>query len=129
MISILYFVVLMALGAIGQEYYTPASDEYSNRRLNSSLKPLVGDRGLDGPESISNAQTPMNQNQLPTLEQMNYYMYYAASTYYGYDLQNLSCEYCLKFRDDLDSHQGNNGKYCEVSCLKILCSFLVNQIV
>ncbi|KAJ6635789.1 Lipase, partial [Pseudolycoriella hygida] len=56
----------------------------------------------DGPAEISNAPTDPTTTMLPTLEQMMYYNYYTSSMYCPYDLKNLSCEYCVKFKKDVN---------------------------
>lgn len=105
MFSKLIFVILTALGTFGMEY-TIESDE---NLVTALLNPFKG-LSLDAPASISNARTTKNRNKLPSLEQMKYYNYYAVSMYYGYDHDDLSCKYCLKFRDDVWKHQGNYWK-------------------
>jgi len=92
----------MALGVFG-ENYTPGLDESVLQAFIPLLNPLNG-LLFDGPASISNARTAINKNKLPTLEQMQYYNYYAASMYYPYDHHDLSCEYCLKYKDDVSNH-------------------------
>lgn len=107
------FVILMALGGtIGKDYYTAEQEQYVLSGLNAVFNPIVGPLAFDGPAYVSNAPTPLNTNVLPTTNLLNYYMYYAAATYYGYELANLSCKYCLKFRCDVSDHEGNNKRYC-----------------
>lgn len=101
---LLKFSFLFLCTVLG-EAYTPASDEYLLKDLIPLLHPLNG-LLLDGPASISNAPITLNRNKLPTVDQLKYYNYYAASTYYAYALCNLTCEYCLKFRNDVKKHKG-----------------------
>lgn len=96
---------LLILSAIDVFGYTPKSDDLLLKVLIPLLHPFGGPL-FEGPAFISNAPTKPNRNILPKLEQMKYYNYYAAATYYAYDHNDLSCEYCLKFRDDLDDHIG-----------------------
>lgn len=104
MIFKLLIVTVIASKAFGEQY-TPGSNEYLLQAVNPVLHPLNG-LVFDGPASISNARpTTPNKNKLPTLEQMQYYNYYAASMYYGYDHHDLSCEYCLKYRPDVCHHK------------------------
>lgn len=107
MILKLVFVILMALGAFGEEY-TPGTDKYLLQALVPFLNPLNG-LLFDGPANISSASTTASQHNLPNLEQMMYYNYYCASMYYGYGHADLSCEYCLKYKPDVFKHEGNRS--------------------
>lgn len=100
----LSFVMLITVGAFGEKN-TNESYQHLLQALVPMFNPLNG-LSFDGPASISNAQTTVNKNKFPTLEQMMYYNYYAASTYYGYDHDDLTCEYCFKFKDDVCDHKG-----------------------
>ncbi|KAJ6632650.1 Lipase [Pseudolycoriella hygida] len=99
-------VTLMVMSCLGDESttYTPEIDQYVLKILIPLLNPLNG-LLFDGPASVSNAPAKENKNKLPSVEQMNYYMYYAAAAYYGYDLKKLSCKYCSKFKDDISDHK------------------------
>lgn len=57
---------------------------------------------VDKPYTISNAAitTPVNI-QLPSLVQMMYYNYYTASVNCPYQVQDLSCYYCDKIKNDI----------------------------
>ncbi|XP_037039210.1 lipase-like [Bradysia coprophila] len=103
MIVFEYTLLILCIIDVFGEAYTPGSDELLLHALTPLLHPLGG-LLFDGPASISNAPTTTNQNILPNLDQMMYYNYYAASTYYAYDHDDLSCEYCLKFSGDVDDH-------------------------
>ncbi len=107
-------VILMTVGAFAQTY-TPGTDTYllGISPLFNPFSSLV----LDGPAYISNAPTKQNQNILPNLEQLRYYIYYAASTYYGYSHHDLSCEYCLKFKYDITEHKGKEFIYPKITKL------------
>lgn len=61
---------------------------------------------LDGPSDISHASTTPTTNSLPTLAQMKYYNYYAAAMYCQFQLNDLSCVPCRKFRNDVYDHTG-----------------------
>lgn len=93
---------MMALGGISQ--YTPSTDAYAL----SALIPMLSATNFlfDGPESVTNAQTTPTSNLRPTLKQMMYYNYYAAAMYCQYQLSDLSCEYCKKFKCDVDTYKG-----------------------
>ncbi|XP_037038648.1 lipase-like [Bradysia coprophila] len=104
MIFKLYLVTVIVLAVFGEQY-TPGSNEYLLQTLSPLLNPLNG-LLFDGPSSASNARTTTrNRNKLPTLEQMQYYNYYAASMYYGYGHANLTCDYCLKFKKNVVHHR------------------------
>ncbi len=99
-------VILIALTAFVQSSHTPGTDEYVLGVLSPLVNPLAGWL-FDGPGSISNAPTKQNKNIQPSLEQLKYYNYYSAAMYYGYGHHDLSCDYCLKFRCDVDEHDSN----------------------
>lgn len=101
--SIAIFYAIVSL--VGSDM--PGSDQYILSALTPLLNPLNG-LLFDGPASVSNAPTVRNRNILPTVRQIRYYNYYTASMYYGYDLENLSCEYCEQFEGDVDDHEGIN---------------------
>lgn len=61
---------------------------------------------LDGPATISHANTTPTTNLQPTLEQIQYYNNYAAAMYCQYQLNDLSCDPCKKFKDDVLKHTG-----------------------
>lgn len=91
--------------AISSDSYTPSSDSYLLGL--AKYLPLFSSINLfDGPYSVSNAPTTPATTIKPTLKQMKYYNYYAASMYCPYDLDDLSCEYCRKFKNDVDKHTG-----------------------
>ncbi|KAG4079712.1 hypothetical protein HA402_009098 [Bradysia odoriphaga] len=95
--------VLILVSYVFCEQYTPGLDEYLLQALSTMLRSLQGHL-FDEPAHILNAPTKPNRNKLPTLDQMMYYNYYSMATYYGYDHANLTCKYCLKFRDDVADH-------------------------
>lgn len=106
MVLKLFFIILMALGAIGEEDFIPEWDRNILSGLETLLKPFVGDSLFDGPTSVCDGPTSANKHVLPTLDKLKYYMYFAASTYFSYDIEDLSCEYCLKFKDKVNNHTG-----------------------
>jgi hypothetical protein len=59
---------------------------------------------LDGPARISHALTTPTTNSQPTLAEMEYYTYYAAAMYCQYELNDLSCTPCAKFKKDVYDH-------------------------
>lgn len=64
---------------------------------------------FDGPAKISHAPLPTpTKTTKPTVAQIRYYNYYAASAYCSYELKNLSCQYCAHFRDDVKSYKSEN---------------------
>lgn len=100
------FASVLILGTSG---YTPSSKTY----LLGLVKefPLFNQFNLyDGPSKISNAPT-MSASMTPTLEQMMYYNYYSTSMYCPYELANLTCDTCKKFKDDVTVH---TGRYLEI---------------
>lgn len=103
----LCFLILMALGDAFGDDYTPSTDEYLLLGVSKLLNPIDGYL-FDGPASISNAPAT-NLNKLPNLNETMFYNYYAASTYFGYDVlkNDLSCEYCLKYKPYVYKHEGN----------------------
>lgn len=91
----------MSLGSLCE--YTPSTDALALH----ALLPILSTVDLfDGPPRISNAPTKPTTNLKPTVEQMMYYNYYAASMYCQYQLNDLSCLYCKKFKNDVDKHTG-----------------------
>lgn len=87
--------------AFSSHSYTPSADSYL-LGLTQYLPLLLKDK----PSNISSAPTTPATTIKPTLEQMKYYNYYATSMYATYELIELSCEYCQKFKDDVDLHTG-----------------------
>lgn len=61
---------------------------------------------LDGPSNISHAPTTPTTNSKPSLAEMMYYNYYTAAMYCQYELDDLSCDYCNKFKKDVYYHTG-----------------------
>ncbi|KAG4067502.1 hypothetical protein HA402_002779 [Bradysia odoriphaga] len=59
---------------------------------------------LDGPSCVSHASTTPTTNSQPTLTEMEYYTYYAAAMYCQYELNDLSCTPCQKFKSDVYDH-------------------------
>lgn len=104
MFSEVVILLLMALNASAQS--TSSADTY----IFNTLLPLLHLGGflLDGPAAISYAPTTPTTNNKPTLPQMIYYNYYSASMYCQYQLDDLSCEYCNKFKGDVDMRKGND---------------------
>jgi len=96
MISKLFVLsVIFVMGAVGQ--YTPQDNQF----LLYSLRPFYNQVDLfDGPAALSQAPTTTTI-QKPTLDEMKYYNYYTASMYCPYQLSNLSCLYCQKFKGDV----------------------------
>lgn len=84
--------------------YTPSTDAYALARLIPMLN--ATNFLFDGPANICYATTTAATNLKPTLQQMMYYNYYAASMYCQYQLSDLSCEYCQKFKYDVDLFKG-----------------------
>ncbi|XP_037038368.1 lipase-like [Bradysia coprophila] len=100
-LKLTFCVIALASTALAEEY-TPGSDEYLLNALVPLLSPL---NAFDGPAYISNATTRPNKNTLPTVDQMMYYNYYAESAYYVYDHDDLTCDSCLEFKDDVTYHE------------------------
>lgn len=94
-----FVTVTLIVGAIGQEY-VPSLDEYLLYPL-----PLREQLNIIDNFSVTNITTTPTRNQLPSKAQLMYYNYYSAVNYY-YDLQNLTCEYCLKIKPDIANHTG-----------------------
>lgn len=100
--------------------YTPSVDQYFLRRFIPLLGPFKG-LVFDGPQSISNAPTKYKtRNKLPTLKQMQYYMHCAGSTYFGFNLKKLDCEYCEKFKRDVKRHEVISDDYYNLLSLVLL---------
>lgn len=105
-LKLIFCAIVLASQALGEEF-TPGSDQYLLNALSPLLSPLK-DYVFDGPARISNAPTKTNKNTLPSLDQMMYYNYYSVAAYFPYDQDDLNCEYCLEFKDDVDYHRGKN---------------------
>lgn len=112
------FLNLMVFGAFGHDY-TPGAEDYLLKFLIPFLNPT---RTFDGPKSISSQLTTLSSNRLPTIDQMMYYNYYAASTYYIYDHGDFSCKWCLKVKPDLTDYEGNRNVNLKRWCLLMLRS-------
>jgi len=84
------------LGAYGQ--IVPSPDTLAVLSLAPTLN------SLDGPSNVSHASTTPTTNSQPTLTEMEYYNNYAAAMYCQYELNNLSCTPCQKFKDDVYDH-------------------------
>ncbi|KAJ6641353.1 Tonsoku-like protein, partial [Pseudolycoriella hygida] len=82
--------------------FTPSNDTYLLAELIPILRPL-NNYMFDGPAHISQAPTS-TKTTTPTLDEMMYYNYYAASMYCQYYLNDLSCVFCDKFRADVDAY-------------------------
>lgn len=95
----------MLAATFSSAIYTPSSDLYL-LGLAKHLPVLNSVNLFDGPYSVSNAATTPATTIQPKLKQMKYYNYYAASMYCPYELDDLSCEYCQKFEQDVDEHTG-----------------------
>lgn len=93
----------MSLKTFGQT--VPSDDVISVINLVSTLNFV---NLLDGPSSVSHAPTIPTTNSEPTLTQMQYYTYYAASMYCQYQLDDLSCDPCQEFINDVYNHTGGN---------------------
>lgn len=85
--------------------YTPSSDTFVLNELIPFLQ--VGNFLFDGPAEVSYAPTTPTTNFRPTVNQMMYYNYYSASMYCQYQLNDLSCEHCRKFKGDVNKRKGN----------------------
>lgn len=89
----------------GSSDNTSSSDEYLLGLLKAL--PFLNSIDLfDMPYSVSNAPTTPSTTIKPTLDQMKYYNYYTASMYCPYELEELSCEYCQRFKNDIVNHTG-----------------------
>lgn len=115
-----FILVLMCLSASAQ--YTPSTDAY----IFNGLLPLLhlGGFVFDGPANVSYAPTTPTTNAKPTLPQMMYYNYYSAAMYCQYQLSDLSCEYCNKFKGDVDMRKGNLNVPVIMNELSNLCLFI-----
>lgn len=99
-------VILLLMGLNGLlAQSTSSTDTY----IFNDLLPLLHLGGflLDGPANISYAPTTPTTNLKPTLQQMMYYNYYSAAMYCQYQLDDLSCSYCNKFKGDVFMRKGN----------------------
>lgn len=104
MIFKIFLVATMAFGAYGLNL--PSADTLALAKLIPFLNPL--DNYLfDGPAEISHAPTRPSTAKKPTLDKMMYYNYYAASMYCQYKLNDLSCDHCKNFKNDVNSYAGN----------------------
>lgn len=101
-------VVLFASLGCAFADYTPSTDDFILNTLIPYLN--VTNFLLDGPASVSYALTTPTTNGKPTLEQMMYSNYYSASMYCQYQLSDLSCEYCAKFKGDVAKRKGKIKK-------------------
>lgn len=99
MILLYIFVIMMASSALGDP---PPLDQY----IFYPFLPLTSQLNIIDAIPITNAPTTPTSNKLPTLAQIKYYNYYAAVNYF-YDLENLTCAYCLKIKPDIANHTGN----------------------
>lgn len=104
-VAVLILIVqTIAIGVTLAEF-TPSKDQY----LFTDLIPFLNATKflLDGPACVSYAPTTPTTNKKPTLDQMMYYNYYSASMYCQYEINDLSCKYCQKFKKDVATHKGN----------------------
>lgn len=106
-------IFLMVMISLATSQNTPSNDTYLLAKLIPVLNP-ADNYMFDGPSDILNATTSTNTT-MPTLKQMMYYNYYAASMYCQYQLQNLSCVFCKKFKGDVDAYRGKKQKSIEIS--------------
>lgn len=101
-------VVILSLLAvtITCEDYTPSTEDF----ILTKLIPYLNATKflLDGPDSVSYASTTPTTNIKPTRDQMMYYNYYCASMYCQYQVNDLSCDYCKKFKGDIAKRKGIN---------------------
>lgn len=109
MIWALLFVATLAKVSLTVDY-TPSTNTYL-LGLTRVLPILDIVNLFDEPYTVSNAETTPTTNSEPTVDQMMYYNYYAASMYCPYELKNLTCEYCQKFKNDVDNHTGKIAQY------------------
>lgn len=94
---------IISLGTFAQ--ILPSSDTLAVLNLAPTLNSVDF---LDGPSSVSHASTIPTTNSQPTLTEMKYYNYYAAAMYCQYQLNDLSCTTCQKFKSDVYDHTGND---------------------
>lgn len=111
--KVIFIIAVAAPDTFGT--FTPSTETYVLMALVPTLNIIDF---LDGPASISHASTTPKTNSEPTLAQMKYYNYYAASMYCQYQLNDLSCDYCRKFKNDVYNHTGNCNSLCEMSFYK-----------
>lgn len=99
-------MILIAQAALAK--YTPSKDTF----ILNDLIPFLNATQflLDGPAAVSYAPTTPTTNLKPSLNKMMYYNYYSASMYCQYEINDLSCTYCEKFRRDVNMHKGITKK-------------------
>lgn len=90
----------MVLGTFGQSL--PSADTLALAKLIPYLNP-IDNYVFDGPAKICHAPTTPSTAGKPTLDQMKYYNYYAASMYCQYQLKDLSCKFCQFFKKDVNT--------------------------
>lgn len=100
----IFLTLATMLSTSAQYTYTPSNDTYLLAKLIPILSP-VNNYIFDGPADISQAKTSTRTIK-PSLEQMMYYNYYSAAMYCQYNLNDLSCVFCDKFRNDVDDFTG-----------------------
>lgn len=92
------------LSTSAQYTYTPSNDTYLLAKLIPILSP-VNNYMFDGSPEITQCKTSTRTIK-PSLQQMMYYNYYSAAMYCQYYLNDLSCVFCEKFRNDVGAHTG-----------------------
>lgn len=101
----IFLLSLIALLSVARNTYTPSADQLLLKDLLPLLN-IAGDLYLDGPYSVSAAPIGPKAYKKPTKQQVRYYAYVATAPYFGYDLNDLTCEPCLRFRRDVYGHRG-----------------------
>src|ERR1700761_6084937 len=95
-LKVFVLVAIMSVGGFGEN--TPSTDTYAFMALVPTLNAA---NFLDGPANISHAPTTPTTNSEPTLDDMQYYNYISAAMYCQYQLNDLSCDYCRYFEEDI----------------------------
>lgn len=116
-----FVVAMVVLGTYGQNL--PSADTLALANLLPYLSP-IDNYLFDGPAEIVNAPTTPSTAAKPTLDNMMYYNYYAASMYCQYQLNDLSCKFCQHFKDNVNLYAGNKNLGKMIYALR-----LINQIL
>lgn len=107
------FALIIILVAVQAAVAAPSPDTYVFNEIIPFLNATV--YLLDGPANVSYAPTKPTTNLRPSLEQMKYYNYYCASMYCQYQLNDLSCKYCQKFKRDVSWQRGKKTFFLKES--------------
>lgn len=97
-------ILILTLCQIKGEEHTPSTDQYLFTQLSEKINYIDL---FDGPASVSQASAISAKTTQPSLDEIMYYNYFSASVYCSYQLEDLSCKYCQKFKSDISYHTGN----------------------